>query len=314
MKIPLAKLGRLRESILLRGVGYSLGIFISEIVRPFFLGSLSPTAFLKLSAFLRLGYFVNLNRPASFNEYIIHRKLFRLDERASVIADKVAVRKCVHDKGLSILLNELYMVTDRPDDIDFDLLPDSFVLKANHGSGMIIIVKDKRTINRNRIVEECRTWLKTSYNEAVCGTEYQYDAIDRKIIIEKYIEDHGARALFDYKFYCFYGKVEFICLVDNSGSIPLMYVYDSEWNRMPFSFYNKPLTGKFPKPPELGEMVRIAEILSSDWDFLRVDLYLVCGRIVFGELTYSPGGGMVRFQPRRYDFVYGQKLRRTHAA
>jgi hypothetical protein len=308
-------LSKLYASFRYRGLGITCGLGIDALTRPVLYRILSKHAFVKVAASLRLGYLVNLSAPRSFNEYILSRKLFRVDPRVSLIADKYAVRKHVADLGLASILNELYVVADQPEGIPFSRLPRSFAMKATHGSGhhMIRIVPDKAGLDLKEARSLCRQWLTTAYNAAVRGTEYHYDHIVPRVLVERLLANDDGSPLLSYEFYCFHGNVEFIGVVENLGGITYNTVYDQTWNKLPFGLYNARSRRDYLRPVMLGEMVKVAEQLSLRWDFLRVDLYLVDGMtIVFGELTYSPGGGMLRFVPRSFDFHYGQKLLLGH--
>ncbi len=299
----------LLKSVKYRGFVYTFALGVDVLTRPVVFRLFSKHAFDKFDTFLRLGYVANTDDPRTFNEHIQHRKNRHMDPRACVIADKYAVRAYVSGLGLGRILNELYDVTDDPETISFQDLTRPYALKTNHGSGMVRIVSQNDAAQPDELRALCRKWLKTSYNESSYGTEYQYDSIPPKIIIEKFLRNENGSPLLDYKFYCFGGRVEFISVVDNTEGIPLVSVYDREWAALPFGLYNTATRILHAMPAVLDEMISCAEKLSGGWDFLRVDLYLInATRIVFGELTYSPGGGMLRFQPRTHDFIYGQKL------
>jgi len=264
----------------------------------------------KLKFILRLGYIPNTVNPKSFNEKIHYKKQKSNIENLANYSDKFLVREILSIKGYTDILNKLYLKVSASEEINFSYLPDSFVMKANHGSGMIKIVKNKQDIDRVELLLLVNNWLKTKYNESVGGTDFHYDYITPLIIFEKVLANQDGSPILDYKFYCFNGRVEFINIVDNSRGIPLMYIYDNEWNQLRFSLYNRFINSDIRRPSKLEEMVKIAENLSSEFDFVRIDLYLIDNeRIVFGEYTFFPGGGMLRFVPKSYDFYYGKKLK-----
>ncbi len=300
---------RLLKLIACRGFIPTLGLALDALMRPMLYHCLNKQTFVRVIAFLRLNYFVHIAKPRTFNEYILNKQLFRIDPRASVIADKYLVRAYVANLGLGHLLNELYYATDDPETIVFADFPKPYVLKANHGSGMIRIVTEQDAARPSELLAMCRKWVKTSYNISRHATERHYDSIAPRIIIEQLLRNEDQTPLLDYKFYCFGGHVEFISIVDNTQGIPLVSVYNRTWAKLSFGLYNTQLQTSHFKPPVLEEMIGIAETLSAGWDFLRVDLYLLNRRqIVFGELTFSPGGGMMHFRPPKYDFLYGEKL------
>jgi hypothetical protein len=301
-------LRKLCRSVKCRGLAFTCGIVVDTLSRPALQRILSRDSFVRVVAFLRLGYWVNVAKPRSFNEHMLNRKLFRLDKKATIIADKYAVRTHLANLGLGQILNELYCVAGDPDEIVFAKLPDAFVVKATHGSGMTKIVTRKDALTTDMIKRLCARWLAVSYNEAACGTEYHYDSITPRIVIEKLLTNDDGSPVLEYELFCFGGKVEFISVVEKLDGIAINTLYDAEWAKLPFGLYNRTTEAVHPKPCVLEEMVRVAEKLSAGWEFLRVDLYEINHKnVVFGELTYSPGGGMLRFVPRRFDFLYGEK-------
>ncbi len=296
-------------SVKYRGFIYTTQLSLDIMLRNILSNTLSLKSYTKIRSFVKLGYIVDYNKPQSFNEKILHKKLNSNITDLSHYADKFKVRSILESKNCQAYINELFQVVENSEQINFESLPECFVMKANHGSGMIKIVKDKSKLNIGSIKELAKKWLKTKYNESVGGTEFHYDAIKPKVIFEKLLENKDGSPLLDYKLYCFNGKVEFVDIIDNSKGIPLTYVYDNNWNQLPFAFYNKLLKGSFQKPAKLKEMLRIAENLSAEFDYVRIDLYLINNeKIIFGEYTFFPGGGMLVFNPRKFDNIYGEKL------
>jgi len=232
----------------------------------------------------------------------------------ALYVDKFKVRAILENNNCQAYLNDLFLVIEDSLQIDFNILPEYFIVKANHGSGMIKIVKDKSKTNSAEIKELTHKWLNTRYNESVGGTEFHYDAIKPKIIFEKKMKNKDGSPLLDYIFNCFHGRVEFIDIIDSSKGIPLTYIFDKNWNQLPFALLNKYIKGCLQKPAQLKEMVRIAEKLSAEFDYLRIDLYLINDvKILLGEYTFFPGGGMVKFNLAEYDKIYGKKLKLNNA-
>lgn len=265
---------------------------------------------LPLRTFLLIGYFPNVKNPKTFNEKIMHRRAFKKDPRASLIADKWLVRQYVKEKGFENILNEVYYVTDKPDTIDFDKLPERFVIKANYASGMNIIVKDKSKLQKEKVVSKCKHWIDEQDSILERASEIHYRDIKPKIIIEEYLEEHDEYGLKDYKFWCFQGEVRYVNVHVIKNKSRLTVMYDRNWILQPFSTGNKPMpTVTILKPPCLDRMISIAEQLSKGFSFLRVDLYCINeSEIIFGELTYNSGGGTVIFLPRKYDDYFGRYL------
>ena len=271
---------------------------------------LPPVTYMTVGMMLRLGYWPHIANPRSFNEKIVHRQLFAPHPLASILADKWRVRQYVAERVSEDILNEVCFVTDDPERIPFDDLPDRFVIKANHGSGWIVFVKDKQALDRQKVVRLCRKWLSLKYSKVAHGYETHYDSIPPLIIVERYIQEGGLDVPVDYKFFCFHRTVHLIQV--NSGRFTRHYenYMDREWKdtgAMQPEWIELPRREVIPRPPRLAGMIQIAERLSGDLDFCRVDLYAPDpGRILFGEITLSPVGGLGRLVPRDWDFRLGE--------
>ncbi|WP_285271172.1 ATP-grasp fold amidoligase family protein [Halobacterium salinarum] len=253
----------------------------------------------------RVGYWPEIKSPRSFNEKIVHRKLFTDDEVFVKVSDKWLVRDYVARKVGSDILNEVYHVGQNPEDIPFDELPDSFVLKGNHGSGFNRIVEDKARETLSDLKRECSNWLSESYGES--KHEYWYSKIDPRIIVENLLSDEEYGIPLDYKFHVFGGKVEYIQVdIDRFGDHTRR-MYTQDWEPKDFTL-KYPLGPDIPEPEKLDEMISVAQKLGGDFDYVRVDLYQPDGeKIVFGELTLAPGTGHERFTPKRWDFKLGSE-------
>lgn len=251
------------------------------------------------------GHELNLENPHSFSEKNNWYKLkFRMPLMQQC-ADKVAVREYVSKQGYAECLNEVYGVYGDVDQIKIDQLPNQFVLKASHGSHMNIIVKNKDAINWKKARLMMRSWLHQDI--AWSGREWVYKDIPRRIIAEKYLEDETGE-LRDYKFYCFNGEPKFMQLEvgrftkDNTRNF-----YDLDWNLLPFGKelpHNPNIIVQ--KPQKYEEMISIARDLCNPFQYVRVDLYQVSGKIYFGELTFFPAGGAADFIPKIYDQIVGE--------
>ncbi|GBU05931.1 teichuronopeptide biosynthesis TupA-like protein [Faecalimonas umbilicata] len=250
------------------------------------------------------GNMLNLDNPKRFSEKLQWYKLNGKDPLMQICADKNRVRKYISDLGYGYLLNEQYGVFKHVEDIDFDSLPNKFVMKAAHGSGWNIIVKDKNKLNKKKAKMLMRSWLKqdTSWS----GREWVYKDMPRSIVIEKYLEDETGE-LRDYKFFCFNGQPRFMQLeVGRNTAHNTRNFYDMDWKLMPFGKelpHNPNLN--VPKPTLFDEMKKIAENLCKPFQFVRVDLYQANGKVYFGELTFFPAGGAPDFVPDQYDEIVG---------
>jgi len=251
------------------------------------------------------GHFPNLVKPRTFDEKIQWYKLYYRKPVMTRLADKYNVRQYVTQKKLGHILNELYGVYECAEEINFETLPDTFVLKATHGSGMNIICKNKRELDLERCRLTLKGWLGGNYYDM--GREWAYKDIRPKIIYEKYIENEERGELIDYKFYCYGGKPEvvFVCCGRFSPEGVKYDGYDMQWNRIPV-YKGRPAAGlNLTKPGNFDEMFDIATRLSGGFPFIRVDLYSVDNRIYFGELTFYPDNGVVSFSPDKYNYFFG---------
>lgn len=292
-----------------RGIFYTFSIGIDIISRNLLSKLLSKEKYMRVKLLLKLGYFPDILKPKTFNEKILNMKLYRNIESLSAYADKLAVRKIIIDEGYSEILNGLYFDFGEFSEINFDRLPERFVMKANHGSGMVQIVLNKNNIDEKELLATIKKWLTNDYNKRVGGTDLHYDNIVPRVIVEKYLVNKDGTPIIDYKFYCMNGKVEFISCVDNSNCIPILHVFSKEWKQLDFGLYNKHLKSDIEKPKMLPRMIGISENLSRNFEFVRIDLYqLDNSKIIFGEYTFFPGGGLVRFVPSKWDLFYGKKL------
>lgn len=252
----------------------------------------------------RSGRKLDLLHPETFSQ---KQQWYKLNARFPLMqqcADKYAVREYIKECGYGNLLNELLGVYEDPNQIDLKSLPSQFAIKASHGSGFNIIVKDKSQLNWKQTKKMLRSWMHQ--NIAWGGREWVYMDMPRHIIIEKYLEDETGE-LRDYKFFCFNGEPKFMQLeVGRYTDHNTRNFYDTEWNLMPFGKelpHNPDVD--IPKPEMFEEMKKIAKNLCKPFQFVRVDLYQVGGKVYFGELTFFPAGGAPDFVPEKYDKIVG---------
>lgn len=262
------------------------------------------------------GFFPNLKNPKTLNEKLQWKKLYDHKKIYSIYADKYAVRKIIEKKIGKKYLVPLILETQNPEEIDFSKLPNSFMVKANHGGGMNLIVKDKSKPDFKLIKEICKEWLKTNFY-GLAG-EWQYKNIKPRILIEKLLLDNEGKIPHDYKFNCFNGKVKFIQVDTNRFSNHQRTYYDKNWKLLHLNWCEKKEFGDNPaedinwnikKPKGLKKMIKISEKLSKDFDYVRVDLYTLNEKIYFGEFTFSHGGGYLSFFPKKYDRIFGDMLK-----
>lgn len=266
----------------------------------------SPLIYESINMYLRLGYWPKLKNPRTLNEKIVYQKLFSHNPIFGVVADKFKARQYVSEKIGNNILNELYFVGEDPQLIPFESLPSQYVIKANHGSGWNIIVKDNSIINKNEIIKKCNYWLSIKYSSFSKGYEAHYDTISPLILVERFLESKDDKPILDFKFFCFHGCVKFIAVDTDKQTRQKRYIYDTNWNLAEFTWPDFPHDKPIQKPVEISEMVKIAEILSKDFNFCRIDLYLSKDGIKFGEITISPGGGWDKISPKKWDFKLGE--------
>lgn len=242
----------------------------------------------------KMGRRLDLECPKTFNEKIQWLKLYNRKPEYTVMVDKYLVRDYIRERLGEEHLIPLIGVWDDPDKIDFDALPDRFVLKCNHNSGLgMYICRDKSKMDVQAVKDGLRRGLAQNYY--LTSREWPYKDVPRRIICERYMTDSEGSADFtDYKFFCFDGKVDcvMVCLERSSGDTKF-YFFDRDWRlkRLNPRGINAPEGFTIPKPSCMDEMFEIAASLSRGIPFVRVDLYQSNGQIYFGEMTFFPDGG-----------------------
>ncbi len=251
------------------------------------------------------GFVPNLKTPKSFNEKLNWMKLNYHNDLQTQCVDKYCVREYVKQCGLENILNPLLYVYNNVEDIDYDKLPDKFVLKGAHGSGWNIIVKDKSKLNFQKWKPIMRSWMKQ--NIYYSGREWPYKNVKPKIVCEKYIDTRG-NDLRDYKIFCFNGIPKYI-QVDGERFIDHKRAfYDINWVRQDIQLCGYARDYYAEKPKKLDEMLNIARALSKPFPFSRIDLYNVDDRIIFGEITFFPDAAFGKFSPEDVDNQWGNLI------
>jgi hypothetical protein len=253
------------------------------------------------------GYKLNLTNPQTFSEKIQWIKVNCHNSLITQCADKYKVRDYVFEKSKNKYLSHIYGVWDNPEKIDFDSLPLSFVLKTNHASGQVIIVKDKNILNTKMIKKQLCEWLSENYYYT--GGEWAYKNISPLVMCEELLEE----GIIDYKFYCFNGLPKFLYvskgLEGNPHDAKMSFV-DLKWNLTPFQRSNYLRFDNLPSQPLVfKEMLDLASKLSAPFCFVRVDLYSIKDRIVFSELTFYPNGGFAPFEPKEWEVEIGNWIK-----
>lgn len=238
---------------------------------------------------------INLKKPELFHDKIIWMSLFTDTSKWTELADKYTVRDFVKNTIGEEYLTKLYGVYETPDDIDFDALPNQFVLKTNNGCTSNIIVRDKSILDVEDAKSRLRYWMKMPYGELSGQPHYSKISPTRIIAEELLVQPECPdKSLFDYKFNCFNGvPVSCVAYPERKEGTHLMskMIYDMDWNPHP-EYYDqtKPVRLKsLPKPNNFDEMKLIASKLSQGFPYVRVDLYSIGDKPIFGELTFTPG-------------------------
>lgn len=273
---------------------------------------LSDEYFIRIRYRTRLGKKINLDYPRKFNEKLEWLKLHDRNPVYTQMADKFLVREHVASVVGGGYLIPLLGVWDDPDAIDFDMLPEQFVLKCNHNSGRgMYICTDKSKINEKAVRKGLRRGLRENHY-LTGGREWPYKNIQKKIIAEQYMADESGYELKDYKFFTFSGQVYCIEVDYDRFTNHHRNFYSREWEYLPFTIlYPTNSNRKIEKPECLEEMIIIAEKLAASIGnpaFLRVDLYCIGNRIYFGELTFFHDSGEGKFYPEIYDKKLGDLI------
>lgn len=251
------------------------------------------------------GYACNLEQPETFSEKLQWLKLNGGLERLSPYVDKYRVREYVQQKIGRQHLIPLIGHYSSVDDIPFDLLPQSFVIKATHGSGWNQIVPDKDALNWNEAKQKITGWLETNYYDMTGETNYK--PLIGHLVIEALL-DEPKGDLKDYKFFCFNGNPILIQVDSSRFNEHKRDFYDVNWNRLDIQYRFPNSESLLPVPDQFQQLLSVSSCLSESFPFVRVDLYLHQNHVYFGELTFTPGSGFVTFTPKEYDVMLGSLL------
>lgn len=262
--------------------------------------------YLKTLYFLSMNKRLNLDNPVSYNEKLQWLKLYYHNPVHTIMVDKLQVKeyvsKTIGDEYVIPLLGHW----DKFEEIDFNYLPNKFVLKTTHGCGGIIICKDKTKLNFSQVKKVIEKSLKQNY--FVHGREWPYKNVAPKIIAEKFMVDESGYELKDYKFFCFNGEPKALFVATDRESDTRFDFFDLEFNCLPFENGHKKAEKVIHKPKKYDKMIELAKKLSQGIPHVRVDLYNINGEIFFGEMTFFHWGGIVPFEPEEWDYTFGSWL------
>jgi len=275
--------------------------------------------YLKIMYYYRMHKRLNLKNPKTFNEKIQWIKLYDRKDLYTAMVDKYEAKKYVAQKIGEEYIIPNYGVWDRVEDIDFNSLPDQFVLKCTHDSGGLVICKDKSKLDMEKLKKKIDRVLKSNYYWH--GREWPYKNVKPRIIAEQFMEDKcneetndgdagkEDKGLINYKFFCFNGEPRFLYLSQDFGNHDSMKVsfVTMDWKFAPYKRSDFESFDRLPeKPVKFDEMVQLSKVLSKDYNFLRVDLYQINNKIYFSELTFSPTSGFIPFENTEHDLEIGE--------
>ena len=263
--------------------------------------------YLRWSYRLNMGKKLDLDNPKTFNEKLQWLKINCRRPQLGELVDKYKVKDTV-----AAMIGKQYLIPtlgvwDRAEDIDFDALPDSFVLKCTHDSGSVVICRDKSVIDRTKIVRQLDKALRTSYYMQY--REYPYLYVSPRIIAEPLMTDVRQPILIDYKFFCFDGDVKFMFVATDRPVDTRFDFFDADFNHIPVRQGHPNATKPVERPVKFDEMKCLAAKLSKGHPHVRIDFYEINGQVYFGEFTFFHFSGNVPFEPDELDYRAGEWLR-----
>jgi hypothetical protein len=274
--------------------------------------TLLPDAlFLSLLHHKCIGRYPNLIKPVTFNEKILQRNLHP-DPRYIDLTDKLLVREYIARKIGAQHLIPLIAVPDAFTPDVFDALPDAFVMKANHGSTFVEVVRNKSETSFEQLKKLADQWLRTEFYYV--ARERHYRTIEPRVFFEQLLLDQHGQIPADFKLHCFGGRpgrpiIYILVISDRFGNATHGDVYDIDWNHLDIAIGDyKRSAAPAPRPPHLRAVLDVAARLCEDFDYVRVDLYAPDDLVYFGELTFTPGAGVLPFTPDSIDYEWGKLL------
>ena len=268
----------------------------------------SDTIFLKIKFYFEVGYKLNLKNPKTYNEKIQWLKLYQRDPIMTKMVDKFEVKQYVADNIGEEYIIPTLDIWDSFDNINFEKLPNQFVLKTTHDSGGVVIVKDKAKLDKKQAREILMKSMKYDFYQKF--KEWPYKNVVRRIIAEKYMVDESGYELKDYKIFCFNGVPKLIQVDFGRFSNHKRNFYSTNWEYLEFSsIYPTDKNIKIKRPKKLDSMLNIAKKLSKGMLHVRIDLYLIYDQIFFGELTFYHESGFAKFKPEKWDTKLGEWIR-----
>ena len=277
---------------------------------------LPDKVYLQLQYYYTLKKFINFKNPKTFNEKLQWLKINDRKPEYTKLVDKLAVKEFITDTiGKEYIIPTLGVWTDVKD-IDFDNLPDQFVLKANHDSGSVVVCRDKKKFDKEKAIEKLSRSMKRNFYWY--GREWSYKDVKPCIFAEQYMEDgvsakNMPQGLTDYKFFCFNGDPKFVYVskgLENHATAQISF-YDLNGDEMPFHRTDFAPIGEYQFPNNFENMIDVARKIANNIDcsFTRVDLYSISNHIYFSEITFQPASGLLPLVPNEWDFKLGEMLK-----
>lgn len=266
----------------------------------------NPERYIRKLFYKRMGYELNLDNPQTYNEKLQWLKLYWHDPQLTTLVDKYLVKEYVSERIGSKYVIPTIGVWKKVKDIEWDVLPNQFVLKCTHDSGGCVICKDKDHFDKKAAIHKLHKSLATNYY--YFGYEWPYKNVEPRIIAEPYMEDAQTRELRDYKFFCFEGEVKalFVATERNVPGVDVKFdFFDTYYNHLPIKKIHENAVETPKKPNNFDEMKELAATLSVGFPHVRVDLYEVNNKIYFGEMTFFHDAGWSKFEPQEWDYIFG---------
>lgn len=280
---------------------------LTKLFWGFFRHILSDKKYAQIRYWLELDEWPDIHHPEKFTEKIQHIKLFERTAHRKQAANRIAVRKYIAEKVGDDYLVPLLDIFEKLTPPVWEALPSQFVLKANHGSGMLKIISDKQNEHFEGVRRSTEQWKNTNY--FTFGREWAYKDLPRTIVAEKLLLTDDNTIPKDYKFFCFHGEVKAIQIDSDRFGSHQQTLFDRSFNRIDGMLAYPPSPDPIPKPEGLSKAIKVAERLGTDFSFIRVDLYILDGQIYFGELTNYPLNGFISFKPESLEYEMGSFLK-----
>ncbi len=267
--------------------------------------------YIKFQFKAKTGKKLDLDNPQTFSEKVQWLKLYDRNPIYTTFVDKAECKEYLKKIVPSKYIIKTYGVYDNFDDIDFNKLPDKFVIKCTHDSGSIVICDDKEDFLKNLRTHRKKIIAAQKYDFYRSGREYHYKNVPRRIIVEELLENKDKTKFLEYKLWCFYGDVKLVDVVEKDSNSPYGVVsnyYDLDWNALDLKFLFPKKNTEFNKPKQLEELVSIANKISKDYPVMRVDFYVVNDEIKIGELTIYHASGYSKMHPEHWDYDIGKYI------